>query len=299
MRAPRFTRPGKTDARVFRVGPDGAEERPDLVATEEPLEIRLVQGGRTRTVAVTMRTPGADPELALGFLFAEGVLSHRSQVRRAAPCAGPDAGCANILEVELEPGVPEPELAGLDRHFFSTSACGVCGKAGLDTLQLRVAEEVPPGPVLAPETIASFPEKLRQAQGLFDATGGLHAAALFDAQGNLLAAREDVGRHNALDKLFGWAFCEGRLPLHGHAVVVSGRSSYEILQKSLVAGVPVVCAVSAPSSLAVELANRFGITLVGFLRGDRFNVYSGVERIAGAAPAPSSRRRERVSLPTV
>ena len=299
MRAPRFTKPGKTDARVFRVGPGGAEERPDLVATEEPLEIRLVQGGKTRTVAITMRTPGADAELALGFLFAEGVITHRGQVRRAAPCAGPDAGCANILEVELESGVPEPELAGLDRHFFSTSACGVCGKAGLETLQLRVTEEIPPGPVLAPEIIASFPEKLRQAQGLFDATGGLHAAALFDAEGRLLAAREDVGRHNALDKLFGWAFSEGRLPLHGHAVMVSGRSSYEILQKSLMAGVPVVCAVSAPSSLAVELASRFGITLLGFLRGDRFNVYSGVERIAGAAPTPSSRRRERVSLPTV
>jgi FdhD protein len=295
MRAPRLTRPGKTDARVFRVGPDGAEERPDLVATEEPLEIRLVQEGKTRTVAVTMRTPGAmssDVELALGFLFAEGVIAHRGQVRRAAPCAGPDAGCANILEVELAPGVPEPELAGLDRHFFSTSACGVCGKAGLDTLQLRVTEQIPPGPSVSPEIVSSLPEKLRQAQGLFDATGGLHAAALFDAGGRLLAAREDVGRHNALDKLIGWAFQEDRLPLHDHIVMVSGRSSYEILQKSLVAGVPVVCAVSAPSSLAVELAERFGVTLIGFLRSDRFNVYSGVERISGAVPPRFSRRRE-------
>lgn len=292
MRAPRLTRPGKTDARVFRVGPDGAEEKPDLVATEEPLEIRLVQEGKTRTVAVTMRTPGSDAELALGFLFAEGVIAHRGQVRRAAPCAGPDAGCANILEVELAPGVPEPELAGLDRHFFSTSACGVCGKAGLDALRLRVTEEIPPGPSLSPGMIAALPEKLRQAQGLFDVTGGLHAAALFDAEGRLLAAREDVGRHNALDKLIGWAFQEGRLPLHDHVVMVSGRSSYEILQKSLVAGVPVICAVSAPSSLAVELAERFGVTLIGFLRGDCFNVYSGVERIVGERIATRAARRE-------
>jgi FdhD protein len=284
MCALRITRPGKTDARVFRISagnPGGIEERPDHVATEEPLEIRLVQGETTQTVAVTMRTPGADPELALGFLFAEGVIAHRGQVRRAAPCKGPDAGCANILEVELAPDVPQPELAGLDRHFFSTSACGVCGKAGLDALKLRVTAEIPPGPVVSPETIAALPDRLRQAQGLFDATGGLHAAALFDVEGRLLAAREDVGRHNALDKLIGWAFREDRLPLHDHIVMVSGRSSYEILQKSLMAGVPVVCAVSAPSSLAVELAREFGITLIGFLRGDRFNVYSGIERIAG------------------
>jgi FdhD protein len=290
----RITKPGKTGARVFRISPSGAEERPDHVATEEPLEIRLIQretqGEKTRTVAITMRTPGADPELALGFLFSEGVITHRGQVRRAAPCKGPDAGCANILEVELAPGVPEPELAGLDRHFFSTSACGVCGKASLEALKLRVPAEIPPGPVISPETIVALPDRLRQAQGLFDVTGGLHAAALFDAEGHLLAAREDVGRHNALDKLIGWAFQEDRLPLHDHIVMVSGRSSYEILQKSLVAGVPVVCAVSAPSSLAVELAQGFGVTLIGFLRGDRFNVYNGVERIAGAETARPARR---------
>jgi len=303
MRPPLLTRPGKTEARVWRVAQGGAEERPDHVATEEPLEIRLIQGGQTRTVAVTMRTPGAmssDGELALGFLFAEGVIAHREQVLRAAPCKGPDAGCANILEVELAEGVPEPELAGLDRHFFSTSACGVCGKAGLEALRLRVSDRIPAGPVVSPEVIAALPDRLRQAQGLFDSTGGLHAAALFDAEGRLLAAREDVGRHNALDKVVGWALLEGRLPLHGHLVMVSGRSSYEILQKSLVAGVPVVCAVSAPSSLAVELAERFGITLIGFLRGDRFNVYSGIERIAGApadALRPARRNREDTLFP--
>ena len=304
MPLPRLTnKPGQTGVRVWRVGPGGGEERPDHVATEEPLEIRLIQEGQTRTVAVTMRTPGNDDELALGFLFAESVLAHRDQVRRVGPCAEPagetTAGCANIVEVELAAGVPEPELAGLDRHFFSTSACGVCGKAGLDALRLRIPGAIPPGPEISAEVIAALPVRLREAQGLFASTGGLHAAALFDAAGRLLAAREDVGRHNALDKLVGWAFREGRLPLHEHLVMVSGRSSYEILQKCLVAGVPVVCAVSAPSSLAVELAERFGITLIGFLRGDRFNVYSGAERLSGAGVVRPVRRRERVSLPTL
>ena len=299
----RPSKPGKTAARVWRVGPGGSEQRPDHVATEEPLEIRLLQAGRTRTVAVTMRTPGQDDELAVGFLFAEGVIAHREQVRRAGPCveaAGKaPAACDNIVEVELAEGVPEPELAGLERHFFSTSACGVCGKAGLDALRLRVPSAIPPGPQIPAEVIAALPGRLRESQGLFASTGGLHAAALFDAAGLLLAALEDVGRHNALDKLTGWAFRDGRLPLHEHIVMVSGRSSYEILQKSLVAGVPIVCAVSAPSSLAVELAERFGITLIGFLRGDRFNVYSGVERIRGAAESSPLRRRERAGLPTL
>lgn len=303
MRPPHPPKPGQTPVRVWRVGQGGNEEQPDHVATEEPLEIRLIQEGRTRTVAVTMRTPGGDDELALGFLFAEGVLTHRDQVRRAGPCADPaggtKAGCDNIVEVELAAGVPEPELAGLDRHFFSTSACGVCGKAGLDALRLKVPRAIPAGPEIPAEVIAALPARLRETQGLFDSTGGLHAAALFDAAGRLLAAREDVGRHNALDKLMGWAFREDRLPLHEHLVMVSGRSSYEILQKCLMAGVPVVCAVSAPSSLAVELAERFGITLIGFLRGDRFNVYSGAERIAGTAAVRPVRRRERASLPTL
>jgi FdhD protein len=302
MRLPRPTKPGQTAVRVWCAGSGGGEERPDQVATEEPLEIRLVQEGRTRTVAVTMRTPGDDYELALGFLFAESVISHQSQVRRAGPCADPageKTGCDNIVEVELAAGVPEPELAGLDRHFFSTSACGVCGKAGLDALRLRIPRAIPAGPEIPAEVIAALPARLREAQGLFASTGGLHAAALFDTAGRLLAAREDVGRHNALDKLIGWAFREDRLPLHEHLVMVSGRSSYEILQKCLMAGVPVVCAVSAPSSLAVELAQRFGITLIGFLRGDRFNVYSGAERIGGTAAVRPPRRRERASLPTL
>jgi FdhD protein len=281
----RLARPGTTGARVYRVDSGEMEERPDELATEEPLEIRLLQNGRQRTVAITMRTPGSDPELALGFLFAEGVIRRREEVRRVAPCSddgkGSAAGCANILEVELADGLPEPELAGLERHFFSTSACGVCGKAGLDQLTVRVTAELSAGPQVSPGVIAGLPDRLRQAQGLFATTGGLHAAALFDPAGELLAVREDVGRHNALDKLIGWALTEGLLPLSDRLVLVSGRSSYEILQKCLVAGVPMICAVSAPSSLAVELAERFGLTLIGFLRGDRFNVYSGVGRVAG------------------
>ena len=285
----RIARPGTTGARVYRVNAGDAEERPDELATEEPLEIRLIQGERRRTVAITMRTPGCDPELALGFLFAEGVIRRRDEVRRVEPCSESGEGCANIVEVELEDGLPEPELAGLERHFFSTSACGVCGKASLDALTVRVSAEIPAGPEVSPEIITGLPARLREAQGLFESTGGLHAAALFDPAGNLLVVREDVGRHNALDKLIGWAFGEDLLPLTCHLVLVSGRSSYEILQKCLVAGVPIVCAVSAPSSLAVELADRFGLTLIGFLRGDRFNVYSGMARVA-ATPA-------RVPLP--
>lgn len=271
----RLARPGTTGARVYRVAGGEVEERPDELATEEPLEIRLLQEGRNRTVAVTMRTPGSDSELALGFLFSEGVIRGRDEVRRAEPTT------PNVVEVELVEGLAEPELAGLERHFFATSACGVCGKAGLESLELRITEPLPPGPEVSPEILAGLPERLREAQGLFATTGGLHAAALFDLEGNLLAVREDVGRHNALDKLIGWSLLQGLLPLSGHLVLVSGRSSYEILQKCLVAGVPIVAAVSAPSSLAVELAERFGLTLIGFLRGDRFNIYSGAGRVAG------------------
>lgn len=274
--------------------------RTDQLATEEPLEIRLLWEDQRRTVAVTMRTPGADPELAAGFLFTEGVVAERGRIRRVTHIFEPGETSSNVVEVELADG-PEPPLQSLDRHFFTSSACGVCGKAGLEALRVRVPGVVAPGPVVAPEVLRALPDRLREAQGLFEATGGLHAAGLFNAEGRLLAVREDVGRHNAVDKLIGWALSEDRLPLHGHLVMVSGRSSYEILQKCLVAGVPFVAAVSAPSSLAVELAERFGVTLVGFLRGDRFNVYSGVERIAGMAPEvdrPARRRGEHL-FPTI
>ena len=276
-------RGSKTKVRV-RVIEDGrARVRPDSLATEEPMEIRLVSGDTRQTVAVTMRTPGADFELAAGFLYGEGIVSSPEDVKKISYCVDPDLDAEqqyNIVNVELR-GDRDYDLRSLERHFYTTSACGVCGKASLEQLELRGCPAIPSGPEVSAEVVYSLPEKLREAQGLFEATGGLHAAALFDAEGELVALREDVGRHNATDKLVGWALLEGRLPLSGQIVMVSGRSSFEILQKCLTAGVPIVCAVSAPSSLAVDVARRFGMTLVGFLRGTRFNVYSGYERIHG------------------
>jgi FdhD protein len=274
-------RKSKTKTRV-RVVEDGRMRvQPDVLATEEPMEIRLIVGGTKQTVAVTMRTPGADFELAAGFLYGEGIVSSTEDVLKISYCVDSDLDAEqqyNIVNVELRGGRGF-DLRPLERHFYTTSACGVCGKASLEQLELRGCQVMPEGPDVSAETIKALPDKLREAQGLFDATGGLHAAALFDKRGNLLALREDVGRHNATDKLVGWALMEGRLPLTDHIVMVSGRSSFEILQKCLAAGAPVVCAISAPSSLAVDVARDFGMTLVGFLRGDRFNVYAGSERI--------------------
>ena len=277
----RARRGSKTKVRVRVVEEGLTRVRPDTLATEEPMEIRLISDDAKQTVAVTMRTPGADFELAAGFLYGEGIVSSPDDILKISYCVDPDLDAEqqyNIVNVELRGGRsydPRP----LERHFYTTSACGVCGKASLEQLELRGCPVIPPGPEVAPEKIYALPEKLREEQGLFDATGGLHAAALFDREGELVALREDVGRHNATDKLVGWALLEGRLPLSDHIVMVSGRSSFEILQKCLTAGVPIVCAISAPSSLAVDVARRFGITLVGFLRGNRFNVYSGHERI--------------------
>jgi FdhD protein len=278
----RARRASKTRTRV-RVVEDGKMRvRPDTLATEEPMEIRLVTGGRTQTVAVTMRTPGADFELAAGFLYGEGIVKSSDDIAKISYCVDSDLDAAqqyNIVNVELRGG-REYDLRPLERHFYTTSACGVCGKASLEQLELRGCPVALPGPEVSAEALYSLPAKLREAQGLFDVTGGLHAAALFDGEGNLVALREDVGRHNATDKLVGWALLENRLPLSGHMVMVSGRSSFEILQKCLTAGVPFVCAISAPSSLAVDVAREFGMTLVGFLRDRRFNVYAGKERVA-------------------
>jgi FdhD protein len=274
-------RGSKTKTRV-RVVEDGrVRVRPDALATEEPMEIRLLAGQTKQTVAVTMRTPGADFELAAGFLYGEGIIDSPEDVLKISYCVDSDLDAEqryNIVNVELRGG-REFDLRPLERHFYTTSACGVCGKASLEQLELRGCHPMPAGPEVSAETISTLPKKLRDEQELFDATGGLHAAALFDKRGNLLALREDVGRHNATDKVVGWALLEGRLPLTAHMVMVSGRSSFEILQKCLTAGVPFVCAVSAPSSLAVDVAREFGMTLVGFLREGRFNVYAGYERI--------------------
>jgi FdhD protein len=263
-------RASKTKTRIRAVEDGGMRVRPDTLATEEPMEIRLLTGDTKQTVAVTMRTPGADFELAAGFLYGEGIIKSPEDVEKLSYCVDRDLDAAqqyNIVNVELRGG-HEFDLRPLERHFYTTSACGVCGKASLEQLELRGCPVIAPGPEVSAETIYSLPEKLREAQGLFD------------ADGELLALREDVGRHNATDKLVGWALLEGRLPLSDHIVMVSGRSSFEILQKCLTAGVPVVCAISAPSSLAVDVAREFGMTLVGFLRGNRFNVYAGHERVA-------------------
>lgn len=274
-------RTSKTRTRVWTVEADQAHQHADHLATEEPLEIRLAAGGERRTVAVTMRTPGADFALAAGFLFSEGIIRSHQEIRRITYCVDVEIDAEqryNIVNVELRAGAL-PDLTTLERHFMTTSACGVCGKASLDTLHRRGQTNAPPGPAVAAALITCLPERLRAGQGVFDVTGGLHAAGLFDHAGNLLAVREDVGRHNALDKLIGWALLEGKLPLHNHIVLVSGRLSFELVQKALAAGVPVICAISAPSSLAVSLASEFGMTVIGFLRGGRFNVYTGLERV--------------------
>ena len=274
-------RGSKTKTRIRVVEEGRMRVRPDTLATEEPMEIRLLAGDTKQTVAVTMRTPGADFELAAGFLYGEGIVSSTDDILKISYCVDSDLDAEqqyNIVNVELR-GNREYDLRPLERHFYTTSACGVCGKASLEQLELRGCPVIPPGPTLTARTIYGMPEKLREAQGLFDATGGLHAAALFDKNGELIALREDVGRHNATDKLVGWALLEERLPISDHVVMVSGRSSFEILQKCLTAGVPIVCAISAPSSLAVDVAKEFGMTLVGFLREGRFNVYAGSDRI--------------------
>ncbi|MBD2411972.1 formate dehydrogenase accessory protein FdhD [Nostoc calcicola FACHB-389] len=269
----------KTKAQVWTVENGKVRSRLDRLTTEEPLEIRLAPF--QKSVAVTMRTPGADFELAAGFLYAEGVVSRKEDIQRISYCLDESVDGEqryNIVNVELRHGLI-PDLQPLERHFYTSSACGVCGKASLEALRLRGCPVIPAGLTVTPDIIYSLPDRLRAAQGIFTATGGLHAAATFDAQGQLLNLREDVGRHNALDKLIGSAFLSDDLPLNNHIVLVSGRSSFEILQKSAIAGVPIVCSVSAPSSLAVSVAKEFGITLIGFLRGERFNVYTGLQRI--------------------
>ncbi|MDZ8050243.1 MAG: formate dehydrogenase accessory sulfurtransferase FdhD [Aulosira sp. ZfuVER01] len=269
----------KTKATVWVVENGKMRTRIDSVTTEEPLEIRLVS--QKRTIAVTMRTPGADFELAAGFLYGEGVINSKKDIQRMSYCVDESVDSEqrfNIVNVELREGLI-PDLQPLERHFYTNSACGVCGKASLEALHLQGCSVIPQGFVVKPEIIYSLPEQLRAAQGIFNATGGLHAAAVFDVQGKLLNLQEDIGRHNALDKLIGSALLSDELPLNNRIVMVSGRSSFEILQKSTVAGVPIVCSVSAPSSLAVSVAREFGITLIGFLRGERFNVYAGWERI--------------------
>ena len=264
---------------VLRLGPDAQRRELDSLAAEEPLELR-VDG---KPLSVTMRTPGNDVELAHGFLLTEGVLGSAGDVSSARYCDSVDdsgRNTYNVLDVALAPGV-EPPDASLERNFYTTSSCGVCGKASLDAVRLKTRFPPAADPAtVRRETLSELPDTLRAAQKLFDSTGGLHAAGLFTTDGALLVAREDVGRHNAVDKVLGWALLADRIPAAGTVLMVSGRASFELAQKAVMAGVPVLAAVSAPSSLAVELAVDAGLTLVGFLRGPTMNVYSETQRIS-------------------
>ena len=266
---------------ALRVGPDGTRtSRPDTLAVEEPLEIRIDDV----PYSTTMRTPGHDLELALGFLVAESVLRSSADAVRAMHCRDADLDADgrptyNVVTVDLAAGVPRPLRAG---HRHVTSACGVCGTASIDQVRARSRYELQGDRAgWQAAAIAALPARMRQAQAVFERTGGLHAAALFDPDGELVCLREDVGRHNAVDKVVGWALGQDRLPLRGYALQVSGRASFELVQKAWLAGCPLLAAVSAPSSLAAGLAQDAGMTLIGFSRGDRFTVYAGRERVLG------------------
>ncbi|MBT2508049.1 formate dehydrogenase accessory sulfurtransferase FdhD [Streptomyces sp. ISL-98] len=266
--------------RVIRVRDGAVTTRPDTLVAEEPLEIRL----NGKPLAITMRTPGDDFALAAGFLVSEGVLGAADDVQSIVYCAGATedgTNTYNVVDVKLAPGVPVPDIT-LERNVYTTSSCGLCGKASLDAVRTTARFPIADTPPvrLTPELLAGLPDRLRAAQQVFDRTGGLHAAALFSEAGELLDVREDVGRHNAVDKLVGRALQDGRLPLSRAVLLVSGRASFELAQKAVMAGIPVLAAVSAPSSLAVDLAAETGLTLVGFLRGPNMNVYAGDERIA-------------------
>ncbi len=264
--------------RVVAYRGGAVETRDDRLTGEEPMAIRACGPGQAPAdVAVTMRTPGHEAELAVGFLVTEGLLEDARVVDVTFADAATSSRPDDEVTVHLDRPFDSSRVA--ERHFVATASCGICGKATLDEIEVRCAP-IPAGPVVSPSVLIALPAALREAQAVFEATGGLHAAGLFDATGALVALREDVGRHNALDKLIGSQALAGSLPLHGRLVLVSGRASFELVQKAAVAGVPILAAVSAPSDLAVEAAERLGLTLVGFLRGDGFNVYTHPERVA-------------------
>lgn len=264
---------------VVHYGPEGTRRRPDSIAVEEPLELRV----NGKALAVTMRTPGHDVELAHGFLHTEGVIGGPDDILSARYCDSRDdegRNTYNVLDLALAPGVAAPEV-GVERNFYTTSSCGVCGKASLDAVRLKSRHSPFGDPVrVALDVLAGLPDALRTQQQVFDRTGGLHAAGLFTAEGEQLVVREDVGRHNAVDKVVGWALLQGLIPARGCVLVVSGRTSFELAQKAVMAGIPVLGAVSAPSSLAIDLAAECGLTLAGFIRNGSLNVYAHAERIA-------------------
>ncbi|MGW8400234.1 formate dehydrogenase accessory sulfurtransferase FdhD [Streptomyces lydicus] len=273
--------------RVIRIRDGAVSSRPDTLVAEEPLEIRL----NGKPLAITMRTPGDDFALAAGFLVSEGVLGAAEELQNILYCAGATedgVNTYNVVDVKTAPGVVIPDLT-LERNVYTTSSCGLCGKASLDAVRTTARWQLdtsPDTPVrLDPATLSALPDRLRSAQRVFERTGGLHAAALFTTEGELLDAREDVGRHNAVDKIVGRALQQGLLPLSSAVLMVSGRASFELAQKAVMAGIPVLAAVSAPSSLAVDLAQETGLTVVGFLRGTSMNVYAGEHRLTLDAAA--------------
>ncbi|AVT41213.1 formate dehydrogenase accessory sulfurtransferase FdhD [Plantactinospora sp. BB1] len=273
--------------RVVRIIDGEVSEPMDTLAAEEPLEIRV----NGRSLVVTMRTPGDDFDLAAGFLVSEGVVRATGEIAGIRYCAGATAdgvNTYNVVDVVLAAGVAPPDPS-LERNFYTTSSCGLCGKASLDAVRTIAAWSVADDPLrLDPDVVSALPDTLRAAQRVFDRTGGLHAAALFSADGRLHCLREDVGRHNAVDKVVGWALRNGRVPLRGTVLMVSGRASFELVQKAVMAGIPALTAVSAPSSLAADLAADAGLTLVGFLRGSSMNVYAGAHRLTRRAPSTLS-----------
>jgi len=283
-----------TDRRqVLRIDLDqggSPSRRMDTLAGEEPLEIRVGHRSDRRPLAVTMRTPGDDIDLAIGFLFTEGLIRDAADVITAQLCAGTDEpNTYNVVDVTLGPDVPAPSIDPA-RNFYTTSSCGICGKASIDAVRTTSRFDLAQDEcAVTPSVLAGLPETLRAAQKTFDRTGGLHAAGLFSGGGELICIREDVGRHNAVDKLVGWAVREGRVPLRGHTLLVSGRASFELVQKAAMAGVPVLAAVSAPSTLAVDLAEQVGLTLVGFVRGPTMNVYAGAQRVAAGVAGSAHR----------
>jgi FdhD protein len=271
--------------RVLRVevrdGGGAAAPRLETLTGEEPLEIRVGRAGDTRApLAVTMRTPGDDVDLALGFLLTEGIIADAADVVTAQLCAGTETpNTYNVVDIALAGHVPAPEVDPA-RNFYTTSSCGVCGKASIEAVRTKSRFDVRSDDSTVDATVlASLPDRLRQRQRTFDRTGGLHAAGLFTTSGEPVCVREDVGRHNAVDKVVGWALREHRLPLRGHLLLVSGRASFELVQKASMAGIPVLAAVSAPSTLAVDLAEDAGLTLVGFLRSPSMNIYAGADRV--------------------
>ncbi len=276
-------RPGRSvEAEIIALEGAARLRKHDELVTEEPLELRLSEGAASQTVAITMRTPGNDFELAAGFLYNESIVRSRADIVGLTYCldsaVDPDQRY-NIVTMECRAGAAAADRERFLRHFTIGSACGVCGRAQLDSLRDLGVRPIDDAVRVPPTLLYELPGRMLEAQRTFASTGGLHAAALFDERGAVLAVREDVGRHNAIDKIVGWGLLDGRLPFERCILLVSGRASYEVLQKSVMARIPIVCSVSAPSSLAVDLAREFGVTLVGFLRGNRANLYAGESRV--------------------